>query len=84
MKHSPPKESGQDRTLVLRPKPPTSTGAEAKIGRTSSRRLKMKATIMYVPNASTTCSTAALLRGATLLTQLALKQRVVARLYFDV
>ena len=76
MKHKPPKDSGHERTLVLRPKPPTSMGAEAKIGLTSSRRLKMNATIMYVPNASTTCSTIALLRGTIYLIPLALKQRV--------
>ena len=55
MKQSPPKDSGQDRTFVLRPRPPTSTGADAKMGLTSSSRLKRKATIMYVPRARTTC-----------------------------
>jgi hypothetical protein len=46
MKHRPPKESGHDSTFVLRPRPPTSTGADAKMGLTSSNKLKMKATIM--------------------------------------
>ena len=36
----------------------------------------MKATIMYVPNASTTYSTIALLKGRIYLTLLVLKQRV--------
>lgn len=56
MKQSPPKERGQDRTFVLRPSPPTSTGADAKTGLTSSSRLKRKATIIYVPRARSTCN----------------------------
>lgn len=44
MKERPPKESGQERRWVDMARPPSSMGAEAKMGRTSSSRLNRKAT----------------------------------------